>query len=508
LPFEKRNKKIPITLSTQQPNLTRSFIILCLFCLCQLCPVMAQEDVLLSREEMEADLDHLTRQLLEIHPGLHYYDSSQQLPALIASVRASLPEQLNRIDFLLHLAPILQATKCGHTGFNIDTKKKKTRLFKKDIESLFPLQLKLVDGLFFVHRNLSTDTTLIKDKMQLLSIDGQPMEDILLRLASINLGSDGDNRLGEIHFVTKYFLLAYKMFYGAKDSFDLELNDLHNNSITKVRVASSTLKTMRQTSLKRYPEQVQAPIRLHKIEGVSDVAVLDVNTFTNNRMDPFQLGYALKIKKIFKLIEKEDYEYLIVDLRNNPGGVVENVVRLMKYTYNKPFTMTREVSLNRHFFKSDLGKLLKLAMFFRRKDKLQDRYLLKGFTQKEKKPKRRHRFDGAMIILIDEGSFSASCTYALMAKSAKRAVLIGEEAGGSYHIVSAGDSHDCNLKNSNLSVRIPIMFYEYNVDPSLQDKSKGVVPNIIKRFSITDYMNGVDTHLKTAVELIRLQGKE
>jgi hypothetical protein len=459
---------------------------------------MAQEDALLSRQEMEADLDRLARQLLEIHPGLHYYESSRQLPALIASVRATLPDRLDPIGFLMHLAPILEATKCGHTGFNIDTKKEKTGLFKKDIEGLFPLQLKLVEGLIFVHRNL----------MQVLSIDGEPMENILLRLAVVNLGSDGDNRLGEIHFITKYFLLAYKMFYGAKDTFELELNDLRNNPAsggTKVQVAASTLKAMRQTSLQRYPEQVQSPIRLHQIEGIKNVVVLDVNTFTNNKLDFFQLGYARKIKKIFKLIEKKNYEYLIIDLRNNPGGVVENVVRLMKYTYNKPFTMTREVSLNRQFFKSDLGLRFKTAMFFRRKDKLQDRYLLKGFTQKQEKPKRRHRFDGAMIILIDEGSFSASCTYALLAKSAKRAVLIGEEAGGSYHIVSAGDSHNCKLKNSDLSVRIPIIFYEYNVDSSLQDKSKGVVPDIIRRFSITDYLNGADTHLKAAVELIQRQ---
>jgi hypothetical protein len=64
------------------------------------------------------------------------------------------------------------------------------------------------------------------------------------------------------------------------------------------------------------------------------------------------------------------------------------------------------------------------------------------------------------------------------------------------------------LKNSDLSVRIPILFYEYKVDPSLQDKSKGVVPDIIRRFSITDYMNGADTQLKAAMELIQLQEKD
>lgn len=466
--------------------------------------LIAQENHRLNRKEMEADLDRLASAMLEIHPGLSYYESSQGIPTLIEEVRQSLPQQATPIEFLYHIAPIIDATKCGHTGFNIKTKKKTLGLFQKDIPGLFPLQLKVVEGFTFVKKNLSTDTLGITDKMQLLTINGVAIDEVLLLLSNINLGSDGNNRLGEINFITKYFMLAYHMFFGPQEGFVLELRNLVNNELTKVSVPSGTLKSLRKRRIERYPALGLAPIQLRRIEGMPKSALLDVNTFTNNRIDLFQLGYARKMKKIFKHIEQEEIEYLIMDLRNNPGGVIENVVRLMKYTYDEPFVIANDVSLNRNFFKSEVGFFKKMGLRFRRKDRQAQKILLKGFSDKRYKPKKRNRFDGMMIVLIDEGSFSAACTYALQAKFRNRAVLIGEEAGGSFHIVSAGDSFNCKLKNADISVRIPLMLFEYNVAQDLQSNLKGVIPNIIKHQKIADFMNGKDTQLEAAVELIQL----
>lgn len=453
---------------------------------------------------MEEDLDRLATALLQIHPGLDYYESSRELPILIAKARKSLPESATELEFLYHIAPIIDATKCGHTGINIKSRKKTLGVFQKDIFGLFPLQLKIVEGFTFVTKNLSTDTIGVKDKMQLLTLNGIAIDEILLLLSNLNLGSDGNNRLGEINFITKYFMLAYHMFFGPQEEFVLELRDHTNNKNTKVHIPSGSLKALRKKRLERYPALGLAPIQLRRIEGMPKSALLDVNTFTNNRFDPFQLGYNRKIKKIFKLVEKEEITYLIMDLRNNPGGVVENVVRLMKHTYDQPFAIANDVSLNRDFFKSEVGFLKKTGMRFRRKKKENEKIVLKRFSNKRYKPKKRNRFDGMMVILVDEGSFSAACTYALHAKSRNRAVIIGEEAGGSYHIVSAGDSYNCKLKHADLSVRIPIMLFEYNVEQNLQSKLKGVVPNIIKHQKVADFMNGRDTQLEAAVELVRL----
>ncbi|MFK7810813.1 MAG: S41 family peptidase [Saprospiraceae bacterium] len=479
-----------------------TLLIISLFCLCTT-ELSAQSEELLSRSEMEEDLNNLEEKLLKIHPALDFYESSRELPEIIAAVRASLPESLSSIDFLLHIAPIIDATKCGHTGFNINSKRKFFGLVQKDVSGLFPLQLKIVEGLSFISKNLSVDTINVSDKMQLLRINGERTDEVLFKLANLNLGSDGANRLGEINFSRKYFMLAYHMFYGAQDSFNLELKNLYNNTITKVSVPAGSLKSMRKIRLARYPSLKMAPIQLRRIEGMPKVAVLDVNTFTNVKFDLWQLGYLRMMKKIFKIVEKENIDYLIMDLRGNPGGVVANVTRLMKYTYDQSFVMYDRVSINRTFFKSDVGFFQKLGLFFRRKQKTQEAYILKRESGKKYKPKKRHRFDGMMVVLIDEGSFSAACTYALQAKSRNRAVLIGGEAGGSYHIVSAGDSHNCKMKNSELSIRIPLLKIDYQVDPDLQSILNGVVPDIIKHQKIADFMNGKDSQLEAAVEMVK-----
>lgn len=466
--------------------------------------LIGQETAQLTKAQMEEDLAKLEQQMFKVHPGLDFYESSRNLSSIFTTVRQSLPEKATPIEFLLHIAPVIDATKCGHTGFNIKTYKKKKGSSGKDLKGLFPLHLKLVEGATFVKKNLSNDTLLVKDKMQVLSINGIPIDEVLLTLANINLGSDGNNRLGEINFIVKYFLLAYHMFYGPQEQFEVELLNLYNNETTIVKLKASSLKELSKFRLERYPGTGIPPIQVRLIDGMAKTAVLDVNTFSSSRWDVFQLGYSRKMKKIFKFIKEQDIEYLILDLRNNPGGIVENVVRLMKYTFPEPFVVAKDVSINRNYFKSKVKALKKTGIFFRRKNKRKDNYELKQFSGKRFKPKKRNHFDGMMVVLIDEGSFSAACTFALHAKSSNRAILIGEEAGGSYHIVSAGDSYNCKLKNADLSVRIPIMLYEYNVNPDLQDKLNGVVPTIIKRTKIEDFMNGRDTQLQAAADIIKM----
>ncbi|HHS95569.1 MAG TPA: hypothetical protein ENJ45_03185, partial [Phaeodactylibacter sp.] len=392
----------------------------------------------LSRAEMQVDLDKLKKQVMYVHPGLEVYESSRQVPALFDSLSRQLPEQLSSIDFLLSLAPIVDAIKCGHTGFNLPTHRAFFGYIQKDLEGLFPLQLELVHGQVFIKHNLSEDTTHIRDKMQLLSVNGEAIDDVLLHLSNINIASDGDNRLGEIHFSVKYFMLAYHMFYGARKTFTVELRNILTGEEGQHQIAAGRLKAMRSIRKKRYPPAGKAPIQMRRIEGMPQAAVLDINTFSNTKLDFWELRYRQDIKKIFKIIEDEDIQYLIVDLRDNYGGAVINVVRLLKYFYDAPFALTDEISINKNFFKSNARIPLKILMGLKRKREEHNRYILKGKSGKYFRPRKRHRYRGKVIVLINEGSFSAACTLAGHTKSTGRAILLGEEAGGSYHMASAG----------------------------------------------------------------------
>ncbi len=462
----------------------------------------------LSQREMAEDLATLETHLLKIHPGLSLYDSSLAVPDLIEQLRQNLPQQATRIQFLELLAPIIDAVKCGHTGFDIDTGKKTLGLFQQDIDGLFPLQLKEVEGRILIRRNLSGDTLHIEDNMELLSIDRIPIGEVLEELSQINLGSDGDNHTGEVNFALKYFLLAYRMFYGPRSHFSVRVKDLTTGEETEQTLAAGKLKALRKIRLERYPGKGTPVIQLRKIEGLPRAALLDINSFTNDRFDYLQLGYRRRIKKIFKLIEKDSVDYLIVDLRDNPGGVVQNVLALMKYTYPEPFVVSKDVYINRQFFRSKAGLLKKIGMLFRKTAKKEDHIELRSFSGKRYRPRKRFRYDGNMIILLNEGSFSAACTYALFAKSTDRAILVGEEAGGSFHVVSAGLSHTCKLKNSGLSVRIPIMTFHYNVKEGKQSMLQGITPHIEKPTSVAQHLKGVDEPMNAAADLIRLHQQQ
>ena len=176
----------------------------------------------------------------------------------------------------------------------------------------------------------------------------------------------------------------------------------------------------------------------------------------------------------------------------------------MRYTYDEPFIVGNEVQINRDYFKSKVGLFNKVSLLLRRRTKKKDYIILNAFSGKRYKPKKRNGYDRNMIILVNEGSFSAACTYALYAKSNERAILVGEETGGSYHIVSAGSSYDCTLKNSKLSVRIPVMKFDYNVDVNRQSELNGIIPHIPVANSVADHLKGIDRQMETAVNLIRM----
>jgi len=101
-------------------------------------------------------------------------------------------------------------------------------------------------------------------------------------------------------------------------------------------------------------------------------------------------------------------------------------------------------------------------------------------------------FLGFVAILINGQSYSAAALTPAVLKNKKRGTLIGEEAGGSYHLAFAGTSKYVTLKNSRLKIRIPLISLIYDVDEDLQERRRGVVPDIKKVYAI-EYLNGNQT---------------
>ena len=201
-----------------------------------------------------------------------------------------------------------------------------------------------------------------------------------------------------------------------------------------------------------------------KIESVKSKYIDDGIGYL--RLTAFNENSGNQIKnKIKEFNKKKDLKGYILDLRNNPGGLLSQAIKITDYFLENGeivSTKGRKASENRKFFarKGDLtnGKTL--------------------------------------IVLINYGSASASEIVAGALKDHKRAILVGENSYGKGSVQSV-----IPLKNKG-AIRLTISKYYLPSGESIS--AVGVTPDIEVEESSDDFVINTDTdnQLNFAVKLL------
>ncbi|MBK7668626.1 MAG: hypothetical protein IPJ32_15555 [Sphingobacteriaceae bacterium] len=128
--------------------------------------------------------------------------------------------------------------------------------------------------------------------------------------------------------------------FGRPDSFLIETK--RADEIKTDYVKACNLKTLpvlpvglREDSLLR--KHKRANISEGYIGGDKKVFVLKVKSFKSSR-------YKKVYRKVFRNLRKNKTEHLVIDLRNNGGGNLENSYKLVKYLLDSEQTVTFEIS--------------------------------------------------------------------------------------------------------------------------------------------------------------------
>ena len=201
-----------------------------------------------------------------------------------------------------------------------------------------------------------------------------------------------------------------------------------------------------------------------KIESVKSkyidksVGYLRLTSFNENSGDQIK-------DKIKEFNKKKDIKGYILDLRNNPGGLLSQAIKIADFFLDNGeivSTKGRKISENRRWFakKGDLTK---------------------GKT---------------LIVLINEGSASASEIVAGALKDHKRAILVGENSYGKGSVQSI-----IPLKNKG-AIRLTISKYYLPSGKSISEV--GVTPDIEVEESSDAFVINTDTdnQLNFAVKLL------
>lgn len=186
-----------------------------------------------------------------------------------------------------------------------------------------------------------------------------------------------------------------------------------------------------------------------------NIGVIRYNNFTRVSIDQFD--------KAYKELEKKDLKYLILDLRDNPGGLVESSVEIAS-----------------RFMEEDL-KVVEIEN--------------KKFATSINSVKTEYKIDVPTIILVNERTASASEILAAALKDYELATIIGTQTYGKGLVQETIPIDD----KSALIVTVS----QYLTPNGNNIQTNGIVPDIEVEIDSEDLLKGIDTQLNTALEHIK-----
>lgn len=255
-------------------------------------------------------------------------------------------------------------------------------------------------------------------------------------------------------------LLPGDIIYKVEDEFTGEMT-LHD-AITKIRGEKGT--TVNLTILR---EDLDEPFEVSivrdsiEIESVTfevledDIGYLAVNQFSDTTMSEFN-------KAISEMLLDEP-KGLILDLRFNGGGYLDVAVSMLSYLLPSDLTAVQIVEIDSQ-------------------DKLQT----------SSNPK---LLDVPMVVLINEGSASASEIVAGAIQDHKRGIVMGTKSFGK------GTVQEVKSFEDGSSIRITIAKWLTPLERDIDHL--GIEPDIVKEISDEDIENEVDSQKEAAIEYLK-----
>jgi carboxyl-terminal processing protease len=203
-------------------------------------------------------------------------------------------------------------------------------------------------------------------------------------------------------------------------------------------------------------EGTKDPIEMTLTRDIIKIEVIKYKMLENNigyiALFEFNSNSYDDMKKALDELKKQGMDSLILDLRNNPGGLLDQAVKIAKLFIGK-------------------NKLI-------------------VYTEGRKSPRKEYRADVSapyedipMVVLVNGGSASGSEILAGALQDNKRAILIGSRTFGKASVQSVIDLGDgCGLKLTTAKYYTPsgrCIQRDESVKSSTQTYTGGIVPDIV-----------------------------
>lgn len=499
----------------------------------------SQINALKNEAQLRSDVDYVYERLQKLHPKLYWYISKKDLDYKFDSLKSTINAPMTSNDFFFKLSPVISSIKQGHMRIYPLTKRltgKEVRaLNKRGTSPLSQLTYEVFDNKLYIVKNASSDTC-IKVGSEVVSVNSIKPQEVFSKFSN-TFASDGFNHT----FLSKVYGWQFSNFFyvysGQRDSVLCELK--YNDTLThvllkrgkdgpskvegKIKLKTSAEKELakkeskkeaRKRILQGYNTQTKTYSKNLRLMGSdSSIAVMKINDFSRGMYRKF---YRESFKKMDSLKTKT----LILDLRDNPGGKLNEISNLYSYLADSNFYLIdkMEVTSRTSFVLGSYSRstpfVFKAISFtvglpflmgrLTRVKKEENKYYFSLPEAKLKHPS-RISFKGKVYVLINGGSFSASSIISSDLKGSQRAVFVGEETGGAYNGCIAGRMPVFTLPESKLKIHFGLgliqPYYKSDLD------GRGIIPDVEVLPTIEDRIKGADPELGWVLDEIKGQHK-
>ncbi|MDI1356303.1 MAG: S41 family peptidase [bacterium] len=452
-----------------------------------------------SPAQLREDAQLLNDVILEMHPASGLYHPRDYYKQLFANFIFSLNDSLTEKQFRTRTKLVLDELHCGHTevlyskSFYREVKPMK---FNYSPYIFLPVNTKL-----FVIANLNKkqDST-IRKGVEVTRINGIALDSIF-KYSKRFISTDGYNQTGKDHFLQLGFNTYFLGQFGRPDTFELEYKE--GKVLKQTNYAAIKLKDMPPIPLgpkddSLFTKYRRAKIKYRFLDSASTGMLMKVEKFAHS-------GSSRVYRKIFKKLNKTNTENLVLDLRNNGGGSLANAYRLLTYLMDTVATQTLRTPLKNYPYRrythgNGAFKFTRFAFkLLGEKKTVRDT----DYFAYKMRPRTKNHFGGNIFILINGGSFSASCLVAAYLDGNPRVTLIGEETGGAREGCNAGVTPYYKLPNTRIRVRVPAFRVINDVSPKIT--GRGIFPDYALTYSYKDLVLKRDLELLKVKELLKLK---
>lgn len=487
-----------------------------------------------SVESVHEDIDIVYKKLQKLHPRLYLFYDKEILDYKFDSLKNTIVTPITSRDFYKKLAGVTKYVGQGHMSVvspEIKYKKKERIKLEKMRFDLDYLDLELLDNKLFITNAIGKDTVLIN--AEILKVEDETPQDLIKKYKKI-IASDGYNTTFYNRIIGKRFFRYYRHDKGRYDSIALTLKNTDSVFIKRYKrfmPETNALDSINKSQIKLTKAERKAKKQkakaLYKFNNkygfVSTKHKPDVKLYNRNlnfigkdstvalvKIRSFQKGnYKAFYDEVFETLDSLNTKSLVIDLRNNLGGRLDEISYLYSYLTDKKFTFINKSEINKRFpllrfvtnktnsfgFKA-LATVVSpvIATIDVLKTSKKDGQLYyKTGSSKEQDPKALN-FKGKVYVLINGNSFSASSVLSTQLKGSKRATFVGEETGGAYNGTVAGMFKMYELPNTKVVARIGLMFIDSKYKTEV--KGFGVKPDVKITPTYQDRLDNKDPELE------------